>query len=250
MGQPVVTDDDAVRWIVLDRPEIANALLIEDVRFLADTVRAIPEDIRAIVFTGSGGRAFSAGMHLDTFRGLDPISARRLIAEIGDFLRSVRLAPVPTIAMLNGVCVGAAFELALACDIRIAHPDVRVGLPEVKLGIPSVVDAALLPGFIGLSKARELVLTGDLYSLASIHSDVANRIVAPERLRNETLEMLARLTGPTRQVIAAQKALFEIWLNNGITSSVALSVDVFGEVFADPATARAIETYQAAARSG
>jgi enoyl-CoA hydratase/carnithine racemase len=248
MGQPRVDDDGGVRWILLDRPEIANALCLEDVSHLTDAVRGIGEDIRAIVFIGSGDRAFSAGMHLDTFHGLDPVSARRSIAQIGEFLRAVRLSPVPTIATLNGVCVGAAFELALSCDIRIAHPEVRVGLPEVKLGIPSVVDAALLPAFVGLSRARELILTGDLYRLGDIGSHLANRVVPREQLRAATVEMVARLTVPTRQAIAAQKALFEIWLNNGITASVTASIDVFGDLFADPATLAAIEAYQASTR--
>jgi enoyl-CoA hydratase/isomerase-like protein/CoA transferase family III len=129
-----------------------------------------------------------------------------------DFLRATRQSPVPTVAMLNGACLGAAFELALACDIRIARPGVRIGLPEVKLGIPSVADAALLPGFVGLAKAREMILTGDLYDIAELGSAFANRVVEPDRLCAETERMLETLTAPTRQVIAAPKSLFETWL--------------------------------------
>lgn len=245
MGRPTVVDDDHVRWITFDRPAIANALTIDDVGMATDAVRDAGEDMRAIVFTGTGDRAFSAGMHIDTFRGIDSDGARRAITQIGDLLRTVRLSPLPTIALLNGVCVGAAFELALACDIRIAHPDVRVGLPEVKLGIPSVVDAALLPAFVGLSKARELILTGDLHELTDLGCHLANRVVPSEQLRSATQEMLAKLTGPTRQVIAAQKMLFETWLNNGIAASVAASITVFADHFADPATGEAVAAYQA-----
>jgi enoyl-CoA hydratase len=247
MGPPLVVDDDHVRWITFDRPEIANAILLDDVDVATDAVRDAGADVRAIVLTGSGDRAFSAGMHLDTFSGMDADRARRAITRIGDLLRTVRLCPMPTIALLNGVCVGAAFELALACDVRIAHPDVRVGLPEVKLGIPSVVDAALLPAFVGLSKARELILTGDLQRLTDLGCHLANRVVPPEQLRCATEEMLARLTGPPRHVIAAQKALFETWLNNGIAASVDASIELFGEHFADPATAEAVAAYRATA---
>jgi len=244
MGLPTVADLDRVRWITFNRPEAANALRVEDLDHVADAVRDLGGGIRAIVFTGAGERTFSAGMHLDAFRDLTPITARRLIARVADFLRAVRLSPVPTVAMLNGACLGAALELALACDIRIAQPAVRLGLPEVKLGIPSVADAALLPAFVGLSRAREMILTGDLYDLEAFGPGFANRVAEPERLRAATLAMLEKLTGHTPQVIAAQKSLFETWLNDGITTSVSTSVDVFGDLFDDPATAVAVESYQ------
>jgi enoyl-CoA hydratase len=244
MGQPAVVDEGHVRWITFDRPASANALRIEDVVLVADAVRGIDDGIRAVVFTGSGNRAFSSGMHLETFRDLDPDGARVTITQIADLLRAVRLCPVPTVAMLNGACIGAAFELALVCDVRVAHPDVRVGLPEVLLGIPSVVDAALLPAFVGLSKARELILTGGLYRLTELGGQLANRVVPAEELRAATEEMLERLTRPTASVIAAQKRLFESWLNNGIEASVAGSVDVFADHFADPTTAEAIAGYR------
>jgi enoyl-CoA hydratase/carnithine racemase len=244
MGSPSVVDDGTIRWITFDRPEAANALHPDDLDLAADAVRGIGDGTRAVVFTGSGERAFSAGMHLDTFRGSTPITARRQIARVGDFLRAVRQAPVATVAMLNGACIGAALELALACDLRTARPGVRLGLPEVKLGIPSVVDAALLPAFVGLSRAREMILTGDLYDLDAFGPGFANRVAEPDRLRAETLALVERVSTPTREVIAAQKALFETWLDHGITTSVATSIDVFAGVFAEPATHEAIHSYR------
>jgi enoyl-CoA hydratase/carnithine racemase len=83
-----------------------------------------------------------------------------LISSVRDCIGAIRRAPVPTVAMINGYCLGAASELALACDLRVAHLDVFVGLPEVKLGIPSVADAALLHHYVGLSRAKEIILTG------------------------------------------------------------------------------------------
>lgn len=244
MGLPHIIDDAGVRRITFDRPEIANALRIEDLDHVADAVRGIDDATRAIVFVGTGERAFSAGMHLDTFRGATPASARRLIGRVGDCLRAVRQSPVPTLAVLNGACLGAAFELALACDVRIARAGARVGLPEVKLGIPSVVDAALLPAFVGLSRAREMILTGEQYDVEDLGAAFANRVVAADALGAETERMLAALTAPTRQVLAAQKRLFETWLDSGISAAVAASIDVFAQVFADPATAAAVESYR------
>lgn len=245
MGSPRVVDDGAVRRITLDRPECANAMLADDVDAVGAAVRGIGPDVRAVVVTGAGDRAFCAGMHLDTFRQMEPSQGRAFITRVADMLDAVRRCPVATVARINGTCVGIAFELALACDVRVAHPGVRVGLPEVKLGIPSIADAALLPSFLGPSLAHELILTGDLYTLDQLGADrLVNRLVPAGELDGAVDDLVARLTAPTREVIAAQKGLFETWRNRGIADSVTDSVDVFGDVFAMPATRDAIDRYR------
>jgi enoyl-CoA hydratase len=243
MALPRVVDDAAVRWITIDRPEAANALTLDDLHHLTSAVRGIDASTRAVVFTGAGERAFCAGMHLDTFRGLTPVTAREVISQVGDFLAAVRHCSAVTVVMLNGACQGVALELALACDLRVARSGVQVGLPEVKLGIPSVVDAALLPAYVGLSRAREMILTGDSVAVEELGTSFANRIVAPADLRTATEQLLASVLAHTPTVIAAQKSLFETWLNEGISDSVATSIEVFGDVFADPATAEAVASY-------
>ncbi len=244
MGAPLVTDTDGVRWITFDRPEVLNALTLEDLDVVRAAATGLDDAIRAIVFTGSGERAFSAGMHLDTFTSADPGEGRKLIERVGACIRAVRLAPLPTIAMVNGYCLGAAFELALACDLRVAHDDVRFGLPEVKLGIPSVVEAALLRHHVGLSKATELILTGELYAPAELPDGLVNRLVPPEELRAATNELVRVVTANTPEVIAAQKELFATWLDASFEQGIETSMDVFGRVFALPATRAAIERYR------
>src|SRR4051812_34490461 len=146
--------------------------------------------------------------------------------------------------MLNGACLGVAFELALACDLRVARSGAMVGLPEVKLGIPSVVDAALLPAYVGLSRAREMILTGDSVAVEELGASFANRIVAASELRPSMDRLLTSVLAHTTTVIAGQKSLFETWLNAGIADSVAASIDVFGDVFADPSTGDAVDAYR------
>jgi len=248
MPVPHVVDDAAVRWITIDRPEAANALTLDDLRHLTSAVQDVDASTRAIVFTGAGDRAFCAGMHLDTFRGLDPESARGVITHVGEFLAAVRRSQAVTAVMLNGACLGVALELALACDLRVARSGVMVGLPEVKLGIPSVVDAALLPAYVGLSRAREMILTGDSVAVEELGASFANRIVASSELRSVTEMLLASVLAHTSTVIAAQKSLFETWLNAGIAESVATSIEVFGDVFADPTTGEAVESYRSRRR--
>jgi enoyl-CoA hydratase len=247
MGQPLITDEDGIRWITLDRPEIRNALYADDLTRITEAVTGIDDSVTAIVVTGRGERAFSAGMHISTFAGAAPDDGRAIISRVRDCIGAMRRSPVPTVAMINGYCIGAAFEMALACDLRVAHPDVRFGLPEVKLGIPSVVDAALLHEYVGLSKAKEIILTGDLYPVSEFAAHgLINRTVEPARLRSATLELLGSITACTREVIAAQKGLFETWLNHGLQHSIDASVDVFADIFRAPATSAAIERYQRA----
>lgn len=247
MGQPLITDENGIRWITLDRPEIRNALYVDDLACITEAVAGIGDSLKAIVLTGRGERAFSAGMHVNIFADAAPEDGRAIISSVRDCIGAVRLAPVPTVAMINGYCIGAAFELALACDLRVAHPGVRFGLPEVKLGIPSVVEAALLYQYVGLSKAKEIILTGDLYPVSEFAAQgLINRTAGPAQLRAATLELLGSVTACTREVIAAQKGLFETWLNHGLQHGIDTSVDVFADIFRAPATSTAIARYRQA----
>lgn len=242
MGSPLIQDTDGVRWITFNRPEILNALTLADLAAVRDAI--LDTQVRAIVLTGTGDRAFSVGMHVDTFVDLTPASAREVIQQVGECLAAIRLSPIPTVAMINGYCLGAALEMALACDVRVAHAEVRFGLPEVRLGIPSVVEAALLPHYVGLSKAKEMILTGGLYGISELPFGFVNRVVPQKELRGATLELLSQLTAPTREVIAAQKSLFQMWQNAGLEDSIERSKDVFASVFESPATHEAIATYR------
>lgn len=238
MSAVVVRDDeDGVRWITFSRPEKLNALLSEDLQAITRALTDLRTAPRAAVLTGSGERAFSAGMHLDAFQDLTPDSARSLIETVRDCVGSVRAAPFPTLSMLNGHCLGVAFEIALASDLRVAAGHAMVGLPEIKVGIPSVVDAALLQQHVGLSKAKEMILTGDLYPVADLEQlGLFNAVVPAEELETATRRLLDRVTPWTPTVVAAQKRLFEVWQNSTLTDGIAASVDVFAQVFASPET--------------
>jgi enoyl-CoA hydratase/carnithine racemase len=244
-GWPKVEDEDDIRWVTFDRPEVLNALDVEDLELVASAVADPGPAVRAVVLTGAGDRSFSTGMHKSTFTGASPTRARELIATIGSALHAVRTCSVPTVAMVNGFCLGAAFEMVLSCDLRVARRDALLGLPEVKLGIPSVLDAALLRHYVGLSKAKEMILTGDLYSVADLEPfGLVNRIAGPTTLREEVLGLLQKLAPLTREVLAAQKGLFETWMNTSLQESVQRSIEVFAQTFESPATLEALDNYQ------
>ena len=224
-------------WITFDRPEKLNILQPEDLTELRDVIADLAPGVRAIVFTGAGQAAFSAGMNIEAFVGLTPARAHALIGDLAQVMRAIRHSPVVTVAAVNGYCLGAAFELTLACDLRVVAPTASFGLPEIKVGVPSVIDAALLPAFVGLSKAREMVLTGDIYKLDQLPPDsIANVIAEPGELEAAAEGMLGRIATHPPTVTAAQRRLFDVWLNNPLDASVNASMAEFASVFASPET--------------
>jgi enoyl-CoA hydratase/carnithine racemase len=152
-------------------------------------------------------------------------------------MRAIRHTPVVTVAAVNGYCLGAAFELALACDLRVVAPTASFGLPEIKVGVPSVIDAALLPAFVGLSKAREMVLTGDIYRLDQLPSgSIANVVAEPGELAAAAEGVLDRIAAHPQTVTAAQRRLFDVWLNNPLDAAVNASITEFANAFASQET--------------
>jgi enoyl-CoA hydratase/carnithine racemase len=167
-------------WITFDRPEKLNILHPEDLSELRGIIGNLASGVQAILFTGAGQVAFSAGINIAAFVSLTPERAHALIRDLAQVMQAIRHSPVVTIAAVNGYCLGAAFELALACDLRVVTPTASFGLPEIKVGVPSVIDAALLPAFVGLSKAREMILTGDIYKLDQLPpGSIANMLAEP-----------------------------------------------------------------------
>jgi enoyl-CoA hydratase/carnithine racemase len=221
-----------VLWITFDRPEKLNVLHAADLSELRAVIAGIAPDTDAIVFTGTGPSAFSAGMNIEAFVGLTPAAAHALISELAEVMRAIRHAPVVTVAVVTGYCLGAAFELALACDLRVVAATASFGLPEIKVGVPSVIDAALLPAFVGLSKAREMILTGDIYRLEQLPpGSIANVVAEPGQLGAAAESLLERTATHTRTVTAAQRRLFDVWLNHPLDAAADMSRTEFAEAF-------------------
>jgi enoyl-CoA hydratase len=219
-------------WITFDRPEKLNVVHPEDLTELRGVITDLAGGVTAIVFTGAGEVAFSAGMNIDAFVGLTPARAHALIGDLAKVMQAIRQAPVVTVAAVNGYCLGAAFELALACDLRVVARSASFGLPEIKVGVPSAIDAALLPAFVGLSKAREMVLTGDIYTLDQLPpGSIANVVAEPGKVAAAAEYLLDRIATHPPTVTAAQRRLFDVWLNNPLDASVNASMAEFANVF-------------------
>ena len=189
-----LTIDNASKLNSLNRARMAE--IIE----AADGLAADPQ-LRLVVLTGAGERAFVGGADIGEIAALNRESAREFITLVHRCCDAFRRLPVPVIARIDGYALGAGLELACACDLRVASGRALFGMPEVRIGIPSVVEAALLPKLIGHGRARRLLLTGETIGAAEALSWGLVDVVASPKALDEAVEDLAgrsSRTAPTR----------------------------------------------------
>lgn len=162
--EPVVVERDGlIATVRINRPTVHNALNIAVLQRLGAEIAALaePAKTRAIVLTGTGGKAFSAGADINELAGLSTREAVPLMRAGQEVLRNIERSPVPVIAAVNGLALGGGFELVLACSFAIASSNAAFGLPEAGLGlIPGYGATQRLPRLAGPAVARHIMLTG------------------------------------------------------------------------------------------
>ena len=158
-----------ITTITYSREEKLNSLNSTGVKELHQAFISLmnDEDLRAIVLTGSGSKAFFGGADIFEMSEMDPKGAKEFITSLHKLFLAIRSHPVPVIARINGYTLGAGMELAAACDLRVSVDTAIFGMPEVRVGLPSVIEAALLPRLIGWGRSNYLVLTAENISAVS-----------------------------------------------------------------------------------
>ncbi len=164
---------DELALLTLDRPEALNALSFGQLHDLNRMLDSIADsDARALLVTGSGDRAFSAGADIKELMGRTLVEVRAGAMLGQSVLAKLDQLPMPSIALINGYAFGGGLELALACTFRLAVPTAKLGFPEIKLGlIPGYGGTQRLPRLVGEARATELILTG-----RTVNADEAERI--------------------------------------------------------------------------
>ena len=217
-------------WVTLDRPPL-NLIVPELIAELHAAFEALARDegVRAVVVTGAG-RAFTAGMQVQVLRDLTPATAKALISSLHEAIHAVHDAPFPTLAMVNGPCLGAGFELAMACDLRTAAAGAPMGLPEVKVGAPSVIEAALLPALVGPGRAAEMLLTGESVAAEqALAWGLVNRVAPAEELEALTAGLVDKILACAPTAIRLQKELMVRWRNTDLASAVRFGINAFAQ---------------------
>ena len=194
-------------WIVLNRPEKRNAINAELIAGIAEGyARAHGDpDIRAIVLTGAGDRAFCAGVDLQPGQGFGFDSARPNLA-YADLLRQGVHATLPVVARVNGVCMAGGMGLLAMADLAVASDRATFGLPEVKVGVFPVQVLSLLQRLAPPRMVREWCLTGEPFDAATaLAAGLINYAVPPERLDEKTDWLVARLADKSPTAIRRGK---------------------------------------------
>ena len=223
-----------VARITVDYPSRLNVLNTETASLLAEAFEKVSlrEDLRAVVLTGSGDRAFIGGADIKEFAALNPPAAEAFITRIHEVCRAIRECPVPVIARIQGYCLGAGLEVAASCDLRVATEDSVFGMPEVKVGVPSVIEAALLPRLIGWGRTNELLLTGENIRAEEAKAwGLIERLVKAEDLDAQVTSWLSSILEAAPQAIRLQKDLIRCWEELPLKESIEQGIESFRRAF-------------------
>ena len=216
----LVEEDSGVATLTLNRPEVMNALNFSMLHALKDQIEAFRfrRDVRVIIITGSGDRAFCAGADLKERATLSPEKVREYIFTIRSLFTTIEEMNKAVIAAVNGIALGGGTELALASDIRIAGANASMGLTETRLAIiPGAGGTQRLPRLVGRGKAKELIFTGQrIDAREAMRIGLVNRVCEQQELLAECRKMAALIceTGP----IAIEQAKYAI--NYGLETDI------------------------------
>lgn len=185
--------ETGIYLLTVNRPKALNALNAETLDEIAAALAQIGSDAaaRVLLVTGAGDRAFVAGADIAQMQNFDAGQAQAFSERGNRTFRAIELLPVPAIALVNGYALGGGCELAMACDWIIASERAQFGQPEVNLGVvASFGGTQRLPRLVGKAMALDLLVTGRMIKAEeALRIGLANQVVAPERLRDQGLEV-------------------------------------------------------------
>ena len=231
MNKVTYNTENHIAYISINRPEKLNVFdyeTLSDLMKIVDGIH-INKDVRVVIITGSGDKAFSAGADLKERKHLNESEVKRNVKAIREVFSAIENLPQPTIAAINGYALGGGFELALACDFRIAVHEAKMGLTEVSWAIiPGAGGTQRLPRLIGISKAMELILTAKRFSAEEALSlGILNSITESEDLIGACEQLAASIS--KNAPIAVQQAKYAIkqGMNADIQTGMAIEAKAY-----------------------
>lgn len=237
-----------IALIIIDHQARHNILNSSLIAKLAAAVNSLRDDkqLRALILSGAGERAFIGGADINEMSGLDPDSARAFITRLHEACEAVRTLPVPVIARISGHCLGAGLEIAASCDLRVAASHSTFGMPEVQVGIPSVIEAALLPRLVGWGKAAELLYTGETMSARDAGAcGLIQRVVPQEQLNEVVANWVEAILRAGPRAVRLQKALLAKWERLPLEEAIGRGIESFAEAYRTDEPRRLMERFLA-----
>jgi enoyl-CoA hydratase len=227
---------DGIGWITIHRPDKLNAMNVETIEELKTAFQEFESDpeVRAVILTGTGERAFVAGADISEFAHLDAERGRSFSRQGQALTRTIENFPKPVIAAINGYALGGGTEIALACHIRLAAESAKLGQPEVKLGIiPGYGGTQRLARLVGKGKAMEMILTGRMIDAKeAVETGLVNKVVAAADLlpAAEALAKEAIKNGPL--AVAYSIEAINRGLDGTLDEGLELEAEIFGRACA------------------
>ena len=227
--------DGGIATVTVNRPDVLNALnmaVFRELDAMFEELAGDPE-VRVVILTGAGDRAFVAGVDIKEMMDADGESIREFVAvarRAGDRIRDI---PKPVIAAVNGFAFGGGSELALGCDLIVASENAKFGQQEINLGIiPGGGAIPRLTQIAGLAKAKEIVYTGDVFDArTALALGIVNKVVPPDRLMAEARALAQKLLSKSGAALAAAKRAFNEGLNLSLPEALDLDEDLFARCF-------------------
>lgn len=214
-----------------------NLVTHEWVRELTDAAHSVPGDV-AVVTVGApptpGGnvRGLTAGLDLAAAKEFSAHDGWDLLEGLYEAIGTVRDLDAVTICRCGDYALGAGFELAIACDFRVATPDAALGLPEVNVGLPTVIMGGLLIRHVGEARAKELIYTGEPISGEEAHSmDLVSRVAPAAEYDDTVAELVGEFAAKSPEVLAWQSYVFRHWRSVGLEAGMKHSIGVGSRCF-------------------
>ncbi|MHA1594320.1 MAG: 3-hydroxyacyl-CoA dehydrogenase/enoyl-CoA hydratase family protein [Candidatus Baldrarchaeia archaeon] len=193
----ILRKEPPLAWIILNRPQRLNAISPEMVEELDKALDALwgDKEVRVLIITGAGDRAFCAGADVTSFVGATPATVIDFVMKLHMVLDKIERFPKPVIAAINGFALGGGCEIAIACDFRIASDRAQIGQPEILLGlIPGAGGTQRLVRLVGLGKAKEIVMLGDRIPADEAQKiGLVNKVVPADKFEEEVRSFASRL---------------------------------------------------------
>jgi enoyl-CoA hydratase len=232
----VELDLGTIAHLTLNNPPlnlISDDLLAELDTALATLEGAAPGDVRAVVVSGSGERAFSAGSDVKAFAAHGGVAGRSHFEREEAVTKRLADLPMPTIAAIEANALGGGLELALACDIRVASERASLGLPEVRLAVtPGAGGTQRLPRAVGVARAKELALTGRIVDAREAERiGLVSRVVAAGQARAAADEIAAEIAQRGPIAVREVKRLIDRSVDVEIDAGLAAEIDASERVF-------------------
>lgn len=226
MDEILVEKSDGIAIVTINREEQMNSLNVSMIQALRDLLPGL--DARVIIITGKG-KSFIAGANIKELKEMSRAEALAFSELFHSLLNTIERDCPPVIAAINGYCLGGGNELAMACDLRLASENASFSQPEVKLGIiPGAGGTQRLPHIVGLTKAKELIYTGDFIDAQEAYRiGLVSKVVKQEQLMPEAIALAKRIMKQSHAAVMRCKQVMAPCLQEGLRREIEAFADCF-----------------------